>query len=298
MTNNMKPLLYIVLPLVLIVAYLGLFTVYETDRALISVLGKLREKNDVVNVYEPGLHFKVPFISQVVKLDARLQTLDIKDSRIVTIEKKDVLVNSFVKWRVRDFEKFYKSTSGFYSRAEDLLEQKVSDGLRAQFGRSTISQVVTENRDTIMKELSAQIDESAESLGIEVIDVRIKRIDLPDEVSSSVYDRMRAEREQVAAGHRADGEKRAEEIRARADEEATIVVATAESDARVIRGRAEAKTTEVYGKSYSKDPEFYAFIRSLQAYENSFNSKDDIFILSPDSEFFDFFDKTRTNGAQ
>lgn len=288
----MKRLLYIVLPIVLVVGYFSIYTVYQTERALVSILGKLQSKGDTAVVYGPGLHFKIPFISHVIKLDARLQTLDIKDSRIVTIEKKDVLVNSFVKWRVRDFSQFYKATGGLYTRADDLLEQKVSDGLRAQFGRSTISEVVSENRDTIMRELSTQIDESAESLGIEVVDVRIKRIDLPDEVSSSVFDRMRAEREQVAAGHRADGEKRSEEIRARADEEAAIIVATAESESRVIRGQAEAITTGIYGKAYSKDPDFYAFMRSLQAYAGSFNSKDDIFIISPDSEFFDYFDQT------
>ncbi len=287
----MRVLLYIVLPIVLIVGYFSVYTVYQTERALVSVLGKLSGDMDEANVYGPGLHFKIPLVSQVIKLDARLQTLDIKDSRIVTIEKKDVLVNSFVKWRVRDFSRFYTATGGFYARADDLLEQKVSDGLRAQFGRSTISEVVTENRDTIMKELSTQIDESAHSLGIEVVDVRIKRIDLPDEVSNSVFERMRAEREQVAAGHRADGEKRSEEIRARADEEAAIIIATAESGSRVTRGKAEAATAGVYGKAYSKDPDFYAFMRSLQAYQGSFNSKDDIFILSPNSEFFDYFDK-------
>jgi membrane protease subunit HflC len=294
----MRPVIYIILFIVLAVGYFSIYTVYQTEKALVSVLGKLSGDPEQAKVYGPGLHFKIPFISHVIKLDARLQTLDIKDSRIVTIEKKDVLVNSFVKWRVRDFGHFYKATGGFYARAEDLLEQKVSDGLRAQFGRSTISEVVSENRDTIMKELSTQIDESAESLGIEVIDVRIKRIDLPDEVSSSVFDRMRAEREQVAAGHRADGEKRGEEIRARADEEAAIIIATAESNARVIRGQAEANTTKVYGQAYNKDPSFYAFMRSMQAYQGSFNSKDDIFILSPDSEFFEYFDSTgRDSGS-
>jgi modulator of FtsH protease HflC len=165
--------------------------------------------------------------------------------------------------------------------------------LRAQFGRSTIRGVVSENRENIMKELRHQIDESAESLGIEVIDVRIKRIDLPDEVSSSVYERMRAEREQVAAGHRADGERRSEEIRAKADEEAVVIVAKAQSQGRMIQGEGDAKATELYAKSYGKDPDFYAFMRSLQAYEDTFTKKEDIFILSPNSEFFDYFDKSK-----
>lgn len=287
-------LLTIVLPIVLFVGMFSIYTVYETDRAIVTVLGKLvTTKNGDVELKGPGLHFKLPFVSNVIKLDARIQTLDIKDSRIVTIEKKDVLVNSFVKWRIRDFARFYKATGGTFSRADDLLEQKVSDGLRAQFGRSTIRGVVSENRESIMNELRHQIDDSAQSLGIEVIDVRIKRIDLPDEVSSSVYERMRAEREQVAAGHRADGERRSEEIRAKADEEAVVIVATAKSQGRIIQGQGDAKATATYGKAYSKDPDFYAFMRSLQAYEDTFREKQDIFVLSPDSEFFNYFDKAR-----
>lgn len=276
--------------LLLVVIFASTFTVGQTQRAIVTVLGKIVQHDGKTKIYEPGLNVKVPVISQVIKLDARIQTLDIRDSRIVTVEKKDVLVNSFVKWRIRDFEQFYKATGGRFERAEDLLEQKVSDGLRAQFGRSTISQVVSENRDTIMKELSKEINDSAESLGIEVVDVRIKRIDLPDEVSSSVFERMRAEREQVAAAHRADGERRAEEIRAKADEEARITVATAEGEARVIRGDAEATVAEKYGQSYGKDPEFYAFIRSLSAYQEAFSTGNDMFVISPEGEFFKYFD--------
>lgn len=290
-----RALITVVLPIILFLSMFSIYTVYETDRAIVTVLGKLvgEGEDESARVMGPGLHFKIPFISTVIEFDSRIQTLDIKDSRIVTIEKKDVLVNSFVKWKIRNFSKFYKATNGTFSRAEDLLEQKVSDGLRAQFGRSTIRGVVSENRENIMKELRAQIDESAESLGIEVIDVRIKRIDLPDEVSSSVYERMRAEREQVAAGHRADGESRSEEVRAKADEEAVVIVAKAQSQARIIQGEGDAKATEVYSKAYSKDPDFYAFMRSLQAYEDSFKDKKDMLIISPNSEFFDYFDKSK-----
>jgi membrane protease subunit HflC len=289
MLKKSWPVIVVVL---LVIVFFSTFTIKQTERGLVTVLGKLlQDKEGKAKLYEPGLNVKLPIISQVITLDARIQTLDILDSRIVTVEKKDVLVNSFVKWRISDFAQFYKATGGYITRAEDLLEQKVSDGLRAQFGRSTISEVVSENRDTIMKELSKQINESAESLGIQVVDVRIKRIDLPEEVSSSVFERMRAEREQVAAAHRADGERRAEEIRAKADEEARITVATAESEARKIRGEAEAKVTRVYGQSYGKDPEFYAFTRSLSAYEDAFQGGDDLFVLSPDSEFFQYFNK-------
>ena len=285
---------FMVAGIVVLVVFSSTFTVMETERGIVTVLGKLLQKDGQAKLYEPGLNFKVPLVSQVIKLDERIQTLDILDSRIVTVEKKDVLVNSFVKWRIRDFAQFYKATGGYFAKAEDLLEQKVSDGLRAQFGRSTISEVVSENRDTIMKDLSKQINESAESLGIEVVDVRIKRIDLPDEVSSSVFERMRAEREQVAAAHRADGERRAEETRAKADEEARITVATAESEARITRGDAEAKVTDVYGQAYGKDPEFYAFLRSLSAYKEAFSSGQDVFVLAPEGEFFEFFSEAKS----
>lgn len=289
-----KALFTIVLPIVLIIGLFSVYTVYQTERAVITVLGKFVDDSEGdPKVLGPGLHFKWPFVSHVIKLDSRIQTLDIKDSRIVTIEKKDVLVNSYVKWRIRNFAQFYKATGGVYARADALLEQKVSDGLRAQFGRSTIQGVVTENRETIMKELSEQIDESAESLGIEVVDVRIKRIDLPDEVSIAVYDRMRAERERVAAKHRADGERFSEEIRAKADEESAVIVAEAESKSRAMRGEGEAKVTQMYGQAYGKDADLYAFMRSLEAYEDVFNSKQDVFIISPDSEFFEYFDKAK-----
>lgn len=275
----------------------SLYTVKETERALVSILGKLVEDQEGhAKIIAPGLHVKVPFISDVIKLDARIQNLDISEARIMTKEQKDVLVNSFVKWKISNFGQFYKATAGgIFMNAENLLEQKVADGLRASFGVSSIAQVVSENRDVIMRDLSTQIDASAKSLGIEVVDVRIKRIDLPDEVSVSVFQRMRADRQRVAARHRADGEQKGEEIRAKADEEGVIVVATAQKESRMLRGQADATVSRLYGQAYSKDSEFYAFMRSLQAYENVFNGKNDMFVVSPDGEFFEFFksDKAR-----
>lgn len=273
----------------------SLYTVDQTQRALVSILGKLVEDSEGhAKVIGPGLHVKIPFISDVITLDSRIQNLDISEARIMTAEQKDVLVNSFVKWKISNFGQFYQATAGgLFMNAENLLEQKVSDGLRASFGVSSIAQVVSENRDVIMKDLSTQIDASAKSLGIEVVDVRIKRIDLPDEVSTSVFQRMRADRQRVAARHRADGEQKGEEIRAKADEEAVIVVATAEKEARQLRGQAEAVVTRLYGQAYSKDADFYAFMRSLQAYENVFDGKKDLFVLSPDGEFFEFFKSDR-----
>lgn len=275
----------------------SLYTVKETERALVSILGRLVEDQEGhAKIIGPGLHMKVPFISDVIKLDSRIQNLDISEARIMTKEQKDVLVNSFVKWKISNFGQFYKATAGgIFMNAESLLEQKVADGLRASFGVSSIAQVVSENRDVIMRDLSTQIDASAQSLGIEVIDVRIKRIDLPDEVSVSVFQRMRADRQRVAARHRADGEQKGEEIRAKADEEGVIVVATAQKESRMLRGQADANVSRLYGQAYSKDSEFYAFMRSLQAYENVFNGKNDMFVVAPDGEFFEFFksDKAR-----
>lgn len=274
----------------------SLYTVSQTERALISVLGKLVEDHEGhAKIIGPGLHMKIPFISDVIKLDARIQNLDISEARIMTKEQKDVLVNSFVKWKISNFGQFYQATAGgLFMNAENLLEQKVSDGLRASFGVSSIAQVVSENRDVIMRDLSTQIDASAESLGIEVVDVRIKRIDLPDEVSVSVFQRMRADRQRVAARHRADGEQKGEEIRAKADEESVIVVATAQKESRMLRGQADANVSKIYGQAYSKDSDFYAFMRSLQAYENVFNGKKDMFVVSPDGEFFEFFKSDRS----
>lgn len=296
--KNLSPSSWATIAIVLVfVLMTSLYTVRQTERALVSILGKLVEDEDGnAKIIGPGLHIKIPFISDVIKLDARIQNLDIPQARIMTKEQKDVLVNSFVKWKISNFGQFYKATAGGIIRnAENLLEQKVSDGLRASFGVSSIAQVVSENRDVIMRDLSTQIDASAKSLGIEVVDVRIKQIDLPDEVSVSVFQRMRADRQRVAARHRADGEQKGEEIRAKADEESVIVVATAEKESRMMRGQADATVSRLYGQAYSKDSEFYAFTRSLQAYENVFNGKKDMFVVSPEGEFFEFFksDKAR-----
>ncbi len=288
-----KPTVWIIVAILLFLSFFTFYTIKETERGLVLTLGRIVQDNGVAKVEQPGLHMKWPFISNVVKFDSRIQTLDIEDSRIVTSEKKDVIVSSFIKWRIQDFAHFYKATSGIFARADNLLEQKVNDGLRAQFGRSTISQVVSENRDAIMRSLSSEINESAQSLGIEVIDVRIKRIDLPDEVSVSVFERMRAERQQVAAEHRADGEKVSETIRAQADEQAQILLATAANESRIIRGNADANVAKIYGQAYSQDPAFYAFYRSLDAYDQAFVDKNDIFVLSPESDFFKYFNSTK-----
>jgi membrane protease subunit HflC len=269
------------------------FTVDETQRALVLRLGKIvtdSERQPVV--YGPGLHFKIPLISTVVKFDRRLETLDIQDSRVMTNDKKDVIVSSFVKWRISNFAEFYKSTTGDRFKAERLLEQRVGDVLRAEFGKRGISEVVSGERMDIMEILRQDLNKSAANLGINVVDVRIKRIELPTEVSESVYSRMRAEREQAAASHRANGEREAEIIRARADAQRIIITAEAEKEANTIKGQGDSKAAQIYAQTFNKDPEFFSFYQSLQTYMKVFNDKSDLLVLQPNSDFFKYFNRS------
>lgn len=290
--GQMKSFGILVIILLLFLAFISAFTVQQTQVALVVRLGKLETNNDgQVKVYGPGLHFRIPFITNIVKFDTRLQTLEIKDSRIVTSEKKDLIVSSFVKWRIENFPMYYRATNNDSLKTELLLEQKVNDALRAQFGQRDISEIVSGGRGDIMTIVQKQINESAQSLGIDVTDVRLKRIDLPPEVSESVYDRMRAEREQAAASHRANGERQAEIIRAQTDRDVNILLSKAQSQSKVIRGEGDAKAAQIYSKAYANDPEFYAFYKSLEAYKNTFKDKDDILVLSPESDYFKYFNQ-------
>jgi membrane protease subunit HflC len=241
-----------------------------------------------MKVYPPGLHFKIPGIETVRKLDARIQTLDEAADRFVTSEKKDLMVDSFVKWKIVDFSTYYLRTSGSVDNARVLLKQKVNNGLRTEFGNRTIKEIVSGDRSTIMSKALESASSSREDLGIEVIDVRIKAINLPTEVSNSIYERMRAERTAVAKEHRSQGQEQAEIIRATIDAKVTIMVAEAKKNAFIIRGEGDAEAANIYAKTYEKDAEFYSFYRSLQAYKNSFNNKNDIVVVKPDSEFFRF----------
>jgi membrane protease subunit HflC len=241
-----------------------------------------------MKIYEPGLHFKIPFINNVRKLDARIQTLDEAADRFVTSEKKDLMVDSFVKWKIVDFSTFYLRTAGSVENARALLKQKVNNGLRTEFGTRTIKEIVSGDRNAIMAKALESAASSREDLGIEVIDVRIKAINLPAEVSASIYDRMRAERSAVAKEHRSKGQEQAEIIRATIDAKVTVMLATAQKDAQEMRGDGDALAAKVYADSYGQDPEFFSFYRSLQAYEKSFNSKSDILVVKPDSDFFNY----------
>jgi membrane protease subunit HflC len=289
MSINKK--LYLSFAVAILLLLMGsVFKVNEGQAALLLRLGKIEvnEKGNAIINY-PGLHVKLPIINQVWKYTTRLQTLDIQSSRIVTAEKKDVIVDYFVKWRISAPALYYTRTGGSTKQAQLLLEQQLNNGLRAEFGRRTISEVIADDRASIMENLNQQTNQSAKILGLQIIDVRIKRIDLPTEVSSAIFERMRAERGRIASEHRAQGRANAEAIRADADAQATILVAKAKAESMFIRGQGDALAASIYALAYQKDPMFYAFYRSLIAYKHSFANKQDILILKPDSPFFKYF---------
>lgn len=293
-----KTTLLALVALFFLVLFSSLYTVQEGEKALLLRLGEL--VNDPATkkpyVLGPGLHMRIPIINQVRIFNTRMQTLDIKSSRIVTEEKKDVLVDYYVKWRINNLPLYYTRIGSNEFQAETLLEQKLNDGLRAQFGKRKITEVVSGERSDIMQILQRQASDSAKSLGIEVIDVRIKRIDLPSEVSTAVFERMRAERQRIANQHRADGKSAAETIRATADAKVRITIAAAESKAKEIQGEGDALAAKIYADAYSKNPDFFSFYRSINAYKDIFADKQDFLILRPDSEFFRYFNSaTRTN---
>lgn len=260
------------------------FTVDQREHALVFRLGKI-----VAVKKEPGLYFKVPLVDNVRYFDNRILTLDSADTdRFITSEKKNVLVDSFVKWRIIDPEKYYVSVRGDELQAERRLAQTVNDGLRAEFGKRTINDVVSGERSKIMDILRERADRDSRQIGIQVLDVRLRRVDLPQEVSESVYQRMEAERKRVANELRSEGAGAAEKIRADADKQREIIIAEAFMEAQRVKGAGDAKASEIYAQAYSKNPEFYAFYRSLEAYRNSFSEKSDVLVLEPNSDFFKY----------
>ncbi len=286
----MKNFSIAIFALLFVLVVSSVFIIYEGQRGIVFQFSKIKRDSttDEMLVFEPGLHFKLPFIASVRKLDARIQTLDEAPDRFVTSEKKDLMVDSFVKWRIVDFSTYYLRTSGSVENARALLKQKVNNGLRTEFGNRTIKEIVSGDRDDIMKQALESAASSREDLGIEVVDVRIKAINLPTEVSVSIYERMRAERTAVAKEHRSQGQEQAEIIRATIDAKVTVMLAEAQKSASTTRGEGDAQAAKIYSDVYSRDAEFYNFYRSLQAYEKSFNSKSDILVVKPDSDFFNY----------
>lgn len=277
--------------LVLILLTTSLFTVMQGQQGIILQLGRLVKERgtDNVKVLNPGLHFKTPFIESVRIFDTRIQTMDIKSTRIVTKEKKDVMVDYYVKWQIADLSQYFKSTGGNVFKAETLLEQQLNTLLRAQFGKRTISEAVSGGRDDVMDLLKKAAEKQASELGINVVDVRIKGIELPANTSNAIYQRMRADMQKIAYRHRADGQAAAEKIQAKADADVTVLLAQTKSAAEQTRAVGQAQAATIYASAYSKNKVFFTLYRSLLAYEGSFHSKRDLLVLDQSSSFFDYF---------
>ena len=278
------PFIGIVVLLLLITLVMSAYTVDQRQAAIKFRLGEVRAIQK-----EPGLYFKLPMIENVRIYDTRIQTLDTKDAeRIQTKEKNNVLVDSFVKYRIVNFEKFFVSTGGDLTRAELRLSQSVNDDLRAAFGQRSLAEVISGERDKFMGNLRVKTDEDASSIGIEVIDVRLKRVDLVPEISAAVYQRMDSERKRVANELRSTGAGEAEKIRAEAERDRGILLSKAYRDAQKIKGEGDAEASKIYAQAFTKNPEFYAFYRSMDAYQKSFKNRSDVMVLDPSSEFFKY----------
>lgn len=268
----------------LLIASSSIFVVKETERAIMLRFGEVVQFD-----IEPGMHFKIPFVNTVRKFDARVLTLDARPQRYMTLEKKGLIVDSFVKWRIKNVADYYTATSGIENTAAKLLASRVDTGLRNQFGERTLTEVVSGQRDELMNELREELNSVVvEDMGIEIVDVRVKRVDLPQDVSSSVYDRMRSEREREARELRSEGKEKAEGTRADADRQRTVIMANAYRDAELIRGDGDAVAAATYAQAFSQDPEFYSFYRSLDAYRKTFGNGGDIMLIEPDSDFFKY----------
>jgi membrane protease subunit HflC len=281
----MKKIIIVLAALIAILLSSSLYTVNETQVAI-----KLRLGEIVSIEADPGLKFKTPFVNNVVYFDNRIQTLDSVAESFLTVEKKNVMVDSYVKWRIVDTEKFYISTGGTMASANIRLAQNNQDALRSEFSKRTIKEVVSDQREAIMASVKSKLKAIAEDeYGIDVIDVRIKRIELSQEVRNSVYRRMETERKGLANKYRSEGAEEAERIQAFADKERTIILANAYRDSEKIRGEGDAISASNYAEAYSQDAEFYSFYRALESYRKSFSDQGDVLVLNPNTEFFRHF---------
>jgi len=286
--NKIIPVV-IVLFLAIILADSSLYVVKETERAVKLRFGRLIE-SDV----RPGLHVKLPLADDIRKFDGRVLTLDANPESFLTVQKKRLIVDSFAKWRIADVDTDYKATGGNEAQAMNRLAKRVNDGLRNEFGSRTLNEVVSGERDQLMQDIKDGLNERVrESLGVEIVDVRVKRIDLPPEVSNAVFRRMKAEREKEARELRSKGKEEAEKIRSSAEREKTIIEATAYSESEQLRGQGDAQASATYANAFSKDAEFYAFVRSLNAYRSSFSNKGDIMLVDPQSDFFKYLNDSK-----
>lgn len=280
--------LFILVALVAIVAAMSVFTVDETQKAIKFRLGEIVETD-----YTPGLYFKIPLINNVKKFDSRILTLESKPERFLTSEKKNVIVDSFAKWRIKDVGRYYTSVGGDVVQANIRLDQIVKDAMRGEFSKRTIRELVSTERGQIHDILIKGVNPVADELGIDVVDVRVMRVDLPSEVSSSVYRRMEAERARVARDFRSRGAEMAERIRADADRQRDVILGDAYRDAELKRGEGDASAAEIYAQAYGRNKEFFNFYRSLTAYRQAFAREGNTIVLEPDSEFFQYFKKSK-----
>jgi len=269
----------------------SLYVISEVERGVTLRFGEMVQAD-----IKPGWHLKAPFIDNVRRFDARILTVDAQPASFFTIEKKRLIVDSYAKWKISDVETYYKATGGSERIAVNRLAKRVNDGLRNQFGNRTLREVVSGERDMLMKNITDSLNNTVlDELGIEIIDVRVKRIDLPPEVSNQVYRRMTAERNKEAQELRSTGKEKAEKIRASADRERTIELANAYRDAEQLRGQGDAEAAKIYAEAYEEDPEFYAFMRSLNAYKSAFSNKGDILLVEPDSDFFKYLNQQKSD---
>jgi len=275
-------LLSILLAMIIIGVSTSVYIVSEYEKAIVLRLGKLQDENP-----GPGLHFKIPILDQVKKFDGRVLTLDERAESFYTIQSKRLEVDSFAKWKITNLEQYYKATGGDENVAHNLLSTRINNGLRNEIGKRTLHEVVSGERDQLMTALVKEININAETeLGVDIVDIRVKKIDLPNEVRESVFDRMRAAREKEAREYRSKGEEQSEVIRSAADRERTVIEANAYRDSELVRGEGDAIATGTYAEAYSKDPELYSFVRSLNAYKETFQGKEDILLVDPNSDFF------------
>ncbi len=266
------------------------FKVDEREVAIKLFLGEIEEGQ-----YEPGLHFKLPFFNTVHTFDSRIMNIDAIPERVLTSEKKNVIVSSFVKWRIEDPHEFFKATGGDNRRAERLLSQFINKGIKDAIGKRTMQDVISGERLEIMREVAVATNIQAKPLGVEIVDVRVKKVELPEDVSDSVYSRMRQERAKVAKDFRSKGQEKAKGIVADAERQRSVLLAEAYNESEQIRGKADAEAAEIYAKAYGKDPDFYTMYRSLNAYKTTFSGKNDVLLIKPDSQFFKYFNSADGN---
>lgn len=278
-----------ILALLAMLASSSLYIVNETQRAIRLKFGEVVETD-----IKPGLHIKIPVYNTVRLFDTRLQTLDGSPSRFLTGDRKGVIVDSFVQWKIVDVTRYYEATAGDEQVSMRLIAPRVDESLRNEFGRRTLGEIINEQREELMSRPIEELNRALrDSMGVAILDIRVKKIDLPSEVSNSVYERMRTERQREAREYRAQGQEQSERIRAAVDRGREVILATADRDANILRGEGDAAATAIYAKAYNQDKELYSFLRSMEAYRNSFNNKQDILVVSPKSEFFRYLDNSK-----